>query len=66
MDKFKIEVVQTGYRIGYYTLDAPDEEAALELAYDIRFSDVDIDWNDFETYPSDYPEYDNIEVTRVG
>ena len=65
MKKFMVEVSQRAYRLGYYEIEAPDEDAAFVLAEDIPFSDKRIKWNEFDPDMNNFPKVFDIQVTEV-
>ncbi len=65
MKKFKVEVSQRAYRLGFYEIEAPDEDAAYILAKDIPFSDPRIVFGFFEAGMAGYPKAMDIDVTEA-
>lgn len=65
MKKFMVEVSQRAYRLGYYEIEAPDEDAAYILAEDINFDDKRIKWDEFSANTNNYPKPTEISITEV-
>ena len=65
MKKFSVELAQRGWRSGFYTVEAPDADAALVLAGDISFNDPRIEWDIFEPAIQEYPTPEQLAVVEV-
>ena len=63
MQKFKIEVSQTGYRNGIIEVEAPDMQAALALvAGNKRYDDPAIKYEDWQPSLVEYVEHEAVWV----